>query len=256
MRSLETRRRTSAVLLFAAAAAWLAGCSTAPVVDPPDVAASPWARASGVRAHGAAAWSHKTFPGKPPTRFEYARLDGRDTMAVHADSSASMLRQMVHIDPAHLGRVRFSWKVPALIPGADLATNEGDDSPVRVLLAFDGDRSRLSARASALSELARVLTGEDMPYATLMYVWSNDRPAGTVIPGTRTRRIRKLVVESGAARLGRWLEYERDIRADYERVFGEPPGPLVGVAIMTDSDNTHTRTQAWYGPLQLLPRHR
>jgi hypothetical protein len=121
-----------------------------------------------------------------------------------------------------------------------------------LLLAFDGDRSRLSARDAALSELARVVTGEDMPYATLMYVWCNRQATGSVIRSPRTGRIRKLVLESGPARLGQWLEYERDIRADYERVFGEKPGALIGVAIMTDSDNTHSRTQAWYGPVRLI----
>ena len=69
----------------------------------------------------------------------------------------------------------------------------------------------------------------------------------------RTDRIRRLVVESGAARLDRWLDYERDIRADYEHAFGEPPGALIGIAVMTDSDNTGTRTNAWYGPVRLLP---
>jgi hypothetical protein len=230
------------------AATLLAGCATRP-----DLADSPWAQASGVPATAATAWNHQTFPGKTPTRFQYVRLDGRDVLAVHANASASMLRQRVRVESTELGRVRFSWKVPALIPGADLATTDKDDSPVRVLLAFDGDRSRLSARDAALSEIARVVTGEEMPYATLMYVWCNRQPTGTVIRSPRTDRIRKLVLESGPAHLGQWLEYERDIRADYERVFGEEPGALIGVAIMTDSDNTRSRTQAWYGPVQLLP---
>jgi hypothetical protein len=65
--------------------------------------------------------------------------------------------------------------------------------------------------------------------------------------------VRKLVVESGTGRLDRWLEYERDIRADYLRVFGEEPGALIGIAIMTDSDNTQSRTRAWYGPVRLTP---
>jgi hypothetical protein len=118
---------------------------------------------------------------------------------------------------------------------------------VRIVLAFEGDRSRFSARR-ALSELARALTGEEMPYATLMYVWCNKREPGTVIRSPRTDRIRKLVVESGRHRLNQWLDYERDIRADYERAFGEAPGALVGIAIMTDSDNT--RSRAWYGPVR------
>jgi len=219
-----------------------------------DVATSPWAAQSGQHADiQARPWAHQKFPGKVATRFDYSRIDGRDAVAVRSDASASMLRQVVRIEPQDLGRVRFSWKVPALIEQADLATRESDDAPVRIVLAFEGDRSRLSARDAALSELAQALTGEPMPYATLMYVWCNKRPAGTVITSPRTDRIRKLVVESGPVRLNTWLDYERDIRADYERVFGEKPGALVGIAIMTDTDNTRSHTRAWYGPLRFLP---
>jgi hypothetical protein len=149
--------------------------------------------------------------------------------------------------------VRFSWKVPSLIEQADLATRDKDDAPVRIVLAFEGDRARFSARDAALSELAHALTGEPLPYATLMYVWCNQRAAGTVITSPRTDRIRKLVVESGAARLNAWLDYERDIRADYERAFGEAPGALVGIGLMTDSDNTRSHARAWYGPVRLVP---
>jgi hypothetical protein len=239
--------------LLAAAAAILAGCASIPPV-PPDIATSPWADQSGLHlGAGVQPWAHHSFPGKVPTQFAYARTEGRDTISVRADASASMLRQVVRIEPEDLGRVRFSWKVPALIEQADLATRESDDAPVRVVVAFEGDRSRFSARDAALSELAHALTGEPMPYATLMYVWCNKRAPGTVIRSPRTDRVRKLVVESGAGRLNQWLDYERDIRADYERVFGEKPGALVGIAIMTDSDNTRSQARAWYGPIRFVP---
>ena len=90
-----------------------------------------------------------------------------------------------------------------------------------------------------------------MPYATLMYVWSNTRPVGTVLKSARTDRIRKLVVESGRNNLNAWLDYERDIAADFEQAFGERPGALVGIGVMTDSDNTRTTAQAWYGAVTL-----
>jgi hypothetical protein len=51
--------------------------------------------------------------------------------------------------------------------------------------------------------------------------------------------------------LNQWLDYKRNISEDYERAFGEPPGALVGIGIMTDSDNTHSTTRAWYGPVRL-----
>jgi len=84
-----------------------------------------------------------------------------------------------------------------------------------------------------------------------MYVWCNARAPGEVILNPRTSRIRKLVVESGPRNLGQWLAYERDVRADYERAFGEAPGALRGVALMTDSDNTRSVARAWYGPVRL-----
>lgn len=246
--------RASLHAVVAALATALAGCAAVPPNPAADVGKSPWAGQSGASAGARVrGWAHQSFPGKQPTQFSYAHLEGRDAISVLADGSASMLRQVVRVEPEALGRMRFSWKVPELIAQADLASRGNDDAPVRIVLAFDGDRSRFSARDAALSELAHALTGEPMPYATLMYVWCNKRASGTVLRSPRTERIRKLVVESGPRRLNQWLDYERDIRADFERVFGEAPGALVGIGIMSDSDNTGARTQAWYGPLRLLP---
>ena len=173
-------------------------------------------------------------------------------MAVKAASSVSLLRQKVYIAPNELGRVKFSWKVPELIAQADLGQRDSADSPVRVVLVFDGERSKFSAKNAMLSELSHAITGEPLPYATLMYVWCNTRAPGSVITSPRTDRIRKLVVESGGVNLNQWLDYERDIQADYEKAFGEPPGALLGMAIMTDTDNTRSTTRAWYGQLKLV----
>ncbi|HWP11177.1 MAG TPA: DUF3047 domain-containing protein [Ramlibacter sp.] len=243
-------------IAWLSAAALLAGCTTVPVAhSPAEIGSSPWAAESAVPGTPASSqttsWRHLTFPGKSPTKFSYMRKDGRDAVAVLAASSASMLRNKVRIEPAQLGSIKFSWNVPQLIAGADMGMRDGDDSPVRVVLVFEGDASRFSARDAMLSELVRTLTGEPMPYATLMYVWCNRREPGTLITSPRTERIRTLVVESGAGKLNQWLDYERDIRVDYERAFGEAPGALIGIGIMSDSDNTHSTAQAWYGPVRL-----
>ena len=196
-------------------------------------------------------WHYHKLPGKHANHFTPVFEDGRDAMLVQSDSSASLLRQRVHVAAQQLGNVKFSWIVPALIANADMAFRDTDDSPVRIVLAFEGDRSRFSNKNAIMSELSHTLTGEPLPFATLMYVWCNTRPPGTVISNPRTDRIRKIVVESGAKNLKQWLDYERNIRADFEKAFGEPPGALVGIGIMTDTDNTHSMANAWYGPLRL-----
>ena len=62
-------------------------------------------------------------------------------------------------------------------------------------------------------------------------------------------KLRYLVVESGSAALGQWHAYRRNVAADYQRVYGEPPGRLIGVGVLTDSDDLKGSAEAWYGDL-------
>lgn len=239
-------------LLAAGCLLLIAGCAGFESSAPAAGANVDWTSASSTGANAdVIKWQHCTFPGKKSTRYRAVLLDGRNAILGESDSAASMLRQNLRIESAELGTLGFSWKVPKMIAGADMTQRDSDDSPVRVVLAFEGDRSKFSAKNAMLSELALALTGEPLPYATLMYVWGSHSAPESVIINTRTDRIRKVVIESGPGRLDRWLDYQRDIRADYQKAFGEPPGALVGVAIMTDSDNTRQITKAWYGPVSL-----
>ena len=199
-----------------------------------------------------AMWEVVPLPGKLRTAFRLEERDQRIALLAHAQSSASMLRQRLNIAPDQLGRLHFDWQVENLMAQADMSQREHEDSPVRVILAFEGDRSKFSAKNAMLSELTQALTGEPLPYATLMYVWSNHHPLDSVIINPRTDRVRKWVLESGPQHLNQWRHYQRDIRADFEKAFGEPPGKLLALAIMTDSDNTQSNVRAWYGDIRLV----
>ena len=236
----------------------LAACASRPDpdVEPSDEMAAriaPWALAS-VNQAKLATWVHFKLPGKKPSQFEYVLLDNRNAIAASAQSSASMLRQVMRVKPDDLGNLKFSWKLPDLIQYADMSLREFDDSPVRVVLAFEGDRTKFSAKNAMLSELAHALTGEPMPYATLMYVWCNSCEPEEIIVNPHSDRIRKLPLESGRDKLNRWMDYERAVRDDFVKAFGEEPGMLTSISIMTDTDNTKSVARAWYGPVQLLSR--
>jgi Protein of unknown function (DUF3047) len=196
-------------------------------------------------------WETVEIPGKLRTAFRLDQHQGRSSLRADSERSASMLRQKLYIAPDQLRRLSFEWQVESLIPEADMRQRETEDSPVRLILAFEGDRQKFSGKNAMLSELSRALTGEEMPYATLMYVWSNQQPVDSVIVNPRSDRIRKIVVETGPVHLKQWRRYERQIRADFEQAFGEPPGALIGLAIMTDTDNTQSKARAWYGEIRL-----
>ena len=202
--------------------------------------------------HGAdkAKWREVRFPGKNATTYTPVSLDGQAWLRADAQSSASMLRQKIDPNLGPYTRIRFSLVVEQPLMNADVARQDREDSPARVILAFDGDRSEFSARESALSEISHLMTGEPMPYATLMYVWCPKREVGSVVHNPRIDRIRKVVVAGPGGGQTHHL-IDRDIRADYEKAFGRPPGRLIGIAIMTDSDNTQGRARALYGPIEM-----
>jgi hypothetical protein len=245
-------------LVLSLAATCLASCAHLSESPSPDdllvARIAPWAQPADGRSVASANWMHYKFPGKLPSQFDYALVDGRHVITAQAQSSASMLRQVLRVEPQDLGNLKFSWKLPELIQYADMSLREFDDSPVRVVLAFEGDRGKFSAKNAMLSELAHVLTGEPLPYATLMYVWCNECEPNKVIVNPHTDRIRKLPLETGTAKLNQWLAYERTVRADFINAFGEEPGLLTSISIMTDTDNTKSVARAFYGPVQLLPK--
>jgi len=199
------------------------------------------------------AWHAVALPGKSATLYETTAKDGRTAISAVSDRSASMWRRTVDLPADALGAVRFSWWVAEPVPGAHVAESDKEDAAARVLFAFDGDIDSLPARTRMLFELAEALTGERPPYATLMYVWDSKAPVGSVIVNPRTDRVRKIVVDSGRENLGHWRDHTRDLAADFKLAFGEAPGRLLSMALMTDSDNTGTQSRAWYGPVLLAP---
>lgn len=192
---------------------------------------------------------------KAPTRYELVVDHHTQKVVLHAVSakSASGLAARLDVDPKQLPRLRWEWRLVDLIDTADNTDPHAEDAPVRLMLFFDGDRSRLPVREQVLMDTAKLLTGQDVPYATLVYVWENRQPKGAVISSAHTGQVKMLVVGSGAEGMDQWQRLERNYVEDYRRAFGAEPGRLVGVGILTDTDNTGERTEAYYGDIQLLP---
>jgi len=189
---------------------------------------------------------------KKETQYSLIKDGDRTILRAFADKASSGLRHQVNIDPVKQPWLTWSWKTSALIKTADNRFRDTEDSPVRIVLAFDGDKSKLSFMDTILFDTAKLVSGHEFPYATLMYIWENKAPKETLIANTRTGRIQMLVAESGAANVGKWVSYQRNIVDDYVKVYGEQPGRLIGVGVLTDTDNTEEKVEAWYGDIRLL----
>jgi hypothetical protein len=193
-------------------------------------------------------------PRKRQTRYDLLTEGGAAVIRATAAESASGLLAQVDVNPEQVPVLQWRWRADQLVPGADNTDAALEDSPVRVVLAFDGDKSKLPVREQMFFERVKLLSGQDLPYATLMYIWENRQPVDSILPNPHTARIKKVVAASGPDGLKRWHKLRRNYVADYQRAFGKPPGRLVGVAVMTDTDNTRSKVVAWYGDIELLAR--
>jgi hypothetical protein len=190
--------------------------------------------------------------GKRPTEYRLVNGDAAGTvLQATAEQAATGLYRRVRVDPFRQPLLEWSWRVDQLMPGADMRVGSREDAVARLVVSFHGDGERLDFQQRSLLRLAQVFAGERLPYAMLIYVWSNEIPVETALPSPQIERIRMIVVESGGARLGQWLRYRRNVLEDYRRVFGEDPGDIVAVGVLTDSDNTRQSARALYGDITL-----
>jgi Protein of unknown function (DUF3047) len=197
-------------------------------------------------------WRHLPLSKlKRDTQYSVAAEDGRAVLVAQADRSASVFYALLGKSPAHADQLSWRWKTDALVPGADNRERTREDAPLRVMAFFDGDRSRLPEAEQKRLKRASALAGYSPPYATLMYIWSDKVPVGTVIPSVHTSRLKMIVAASGPAGLGEWHEMHQPLADDFRRAFGEAPGPLLGVAVMTDTDNTGSQATGRYADLHL-----
>jgi len=214
-------------------------------------------------AYGCAALAQRPFEDWEPfkisdkkkaTRYWLTEEGGRTVLHAVAEGSASGLTRPAAFRLAERPLAVWSWKVSRLVPGAENSKARYEDSPVRRVLAFDGDTGKLPRLDQAALYLSRKVFGREMPYATLMYVWSNKEPVGAVIENPHTRRVQMVVASSGAAGVGAWQKLQRDVAADFRRAFREEPGRVLYYGVMSDTDNTGESVEAWYGEIEFRPR--
>jgi hypothetical protein len=243
-----------------AAALLLASCA----VTPPPAAEAP---AAGADPNPTPFSTATTLDALPPgwrpyrlSRFkkfsEYHLVKTPDkgvVMEGTSDASASGLEYPTSFDVHEYPWLAWRWKVPKMVEGARNSAAHIEDSPARVVVTFEGGRDKLPPDEQINYDLAKAIAGTTLPYATLMYVWDDNLPYGTVVQHNMSSRVKSIVVGSKAG-LGNWVEERHNLLEDYRRAFNEDPPRASAVGFMTDSDNSATVANAFYGDIQLLRR--
>ena len=229
----------------------LLGCAAAVAASPGGVVPCE-SRALGFDQE-AVGWHHVPLSKlKRDTSYKVVQEGDRPgVLRASADRSASMYVAMLKLSNAAPMTLSWEWKTDALVQGADNREKYREDAPLRVIVAFDGDLATLPKVERKRFARARNLTGKEPPFAVLMYIWSDHVPPGSVIPSAHTSQVKMLAVASGPSGIGSWQSVRRNVADDYTLAFGTAPGPVVGVGVMTDTDNTGTTAVGEYADIHI-----
>lgn len=194
------------------------------------------------------------------TRFEPGQVDGESGVRMRTQASYGT---WVHAWRGPAGTLQWRWRLDEPLGGgtraADIRRKDGDDAALKVCVMFDHPVERVPLGERTLLRLARSLSGEHLPAATVCYVWDPLQTPGASGANPYSRRVRYVVLQGQGAPLQRWVSESRDVAADFVRLFADerPAGsdkrsvpPVSAVAIGADSDNTQARSSGWVGQLQ------
>lgn len=204
------------------------------------------ARALGPVAFGpdlrSAGWETLTFRGRAPAEF---RAEGADTLAIRADRGVSVVYRSLPPAFAAAEGAAWRWRVAAGAPPTDLGRRGGDDRSIALYFLFADD-------AEAAAEPPASLRAALRRGRALIYVWGGDAARRSVIESPQMAGRGMMVVQRPAGAPGaEWTAETVDLGADFRAAFGRAPGPLVAVAVSSDSDDTGGVVEARIADLTL-----
>ena len=180
--------------------------------------------------HSLEGWQHESFTGN--TEYTLHADQGAWFLRAKSQQSASGLYQKVSIDLTQTPYLEWRWQVIQRV-GSQNETLPGQDD-----------------------YNARLLLSQEHPFfpwksKTISYVWSNGLKQGDQWQWKSRNGyvIKLLAVRDGTAPTGQWLTERRNVQADFKRLFGVEVNRISVVGIVSDSDDTKTASEVWYGDL-------
>jgi hypothetical protein len=199
-----------------------------------------------------AEWEPLTFKGiAQHTQYTLAVDEGMTVVKAHSKAAASGLIRRMEFDPHRFPWIQWRWKIDHTLQKGDATRKEGDDYAARIYVAFAFDAEGAGWAERVRHRTASLLAGQALPGSALTYIWANRIDRSTIIASPYTSQSMMIAVQSGNQAAGQWVAERRNLVTDYKAAFGKAPPGIIGIAIMTDTDNTGEETTAYYGDITL-----
>jgi len=178
---------------------------------------------------GSSPWETKEFKGT--TDYHIISEAGSKVLEAHSRDAASGIVFKIEYSLEEYPILSWRWKIEQVLANGDARHKAGDDYAARIYVVFPHwffPKTR-----------------------SINYIWANKLPKGESIANPFTSNAMMLALQSGNQQAGVWVTERRNVGDDYRRLFGETPPDVGAIAIMTDTDNSHSEARAWFDDLRI-----
>ncbi|WP_296491709.1 DUF3047 domain-containing protein [Rhodoferax sp.] len=227
-------------------------CQTA--LAPANAALAPLTAVSGLAPHPA--WQPGGLPDNkaPRSVFDTVVLNGETVLALRTQASYGVLTHAWQSAAPEF--LSWRWRLERPLAAADIKTKAGDDAALKVCVMLDQPLADIPLLQRSVLALARSVSGQNLPSATLCYLWDSRYPAGTRGANPYSARVRYVVLNGSETAVGQWVSQRRNIADDFAALFGQESKALpsvTAVAVGADSDNTLGTSLGYLTELRWLP---
>ncbi len=197
-------------------------------------------------------WRPLVFRGiANQTRYTLESFEGMEVAKAESNCGASGL--VLRLDAIRIEQtplLSWRWRVDRGLDLLEEQTKAEDDFAARVYIMFELDKNRASTLQKLRHRLARLIYGKTVPGSALNFVWTSRLPTGTVWDNPFESSAKMIALAQGANE--GWRTETVDVVARYREHFHSPVPPPLGLAIMSDSDNSCQRTEARFADFKFL----
>ena len=174
-------------------------------------------------------WKEKEFKGS--TSYQIFSLMDKKALMAESQNSVSGLIKKVHVDIKKYPYLNWSWRIENRLDIKDEKIKSGDDYAARIYVVIDG--GILIWRTKAVN-----------------YVWANSASKNEIWKNAFAgKNALMMALRSRQDKISTWYSEKRNVYEDLKRLFGKEFYYIDAIALMTDTDNSHSQVKACYGDI-------
>jgi len=182
----------------------------------------------------------------------------RAVLRVKSIGSASAVLKRLEVDLKKFPVLVWRWKINRVVGMAIETQKDRNDSAARIRVIFGKTTPKPLKGPPEILKFFKSFGiqtgGKEPPGFKIDYIWGNNVLKGEVIdyPGSKNHKM--VVVESGNKEANRWVWEKRNLIEDFQQFFRRSPPTLIGIMVLTDTDQTNEGVIAHYSSIIMMSK--